>query len=123
MLDNLQKCHDCGVEPGYTHRPGCDTERCSHCSGQVLVCGGCPDDKGKMRHDPCFARWTGIHPGLAEARELGVFTKWTDHGWEKCSANDPEARPDLNTFYAMGYHRIFFIKPTVENGKDITNGE
>ncbi len=84
------------------------------------MCGGCPDQSGTMRHDPSFARWTGIHPGTAEARELGMFSKWSaETGWVKTDMNDPEGRPDLNTFIAMGYHKIFFIKPTKENGREL----
>ena len=42
----MPKCHDCGVEVGEKHKPGCDTARCSVCSGQLLSCGckkGKPD--------------------------------------------------------------------------------
>ena len=84
------------------------------------MCGGCPTGEGddeRMQHDPCCARWTGIWPGLAECRELGLFCKWTSKGWEVCDESDPEARPDLNTFLDKGYHKIFFIKPTKENGR------
>lgn len=71
-----------------------------------------------MRHDPMFARWTGIWPGIAEAAMLGLYVKWTDHGWEKCDASDPLARPSLNDFYDMGYNKIFFIKPSVDRGAE-----
>ena len=66
MKIELKNCHDCGDEPGQPHMPNCDTERCSFCGGQCLMCGGCPDENGDMRHDPLFARWTGIWPGSAE---------------------------------------------------------
>jgi hypothetical protein len=100
----LPNCHDCGIKPGQAHKPGCDIERCSSCGQQKLGCE-CED------HDPLFARWTGVWPGYAEARELGLFTKWTDKGWQKCYAFDPEAKPDLNTFYEKGLNKIFFVKP------------
>jgi hypothetical protein len=32
-------CHDCGAKPGYYHHPGCDTERCPICGGQLISCG------------------------------------------------------------------------------------
>ena len=79
----LRDCHDCGAKPGNPHARGCDTERCSVCGGQRLVCG-C---KG---HDRAFARWTGIWPGAAESASLGI---------------------DLNEFHRRGLHRVFFVKP------------
>jgi hypothetical protein len=80
---SLRRCHDCGVSPGEPHKPGCDTEHCSVCGGQRLMC----ECEG---HDPLFARWTGIWPGKAEADFLGL---------------------DLNEFTRSGLDRIFFIKP------------
>lgn len=32
------KCHDCGVEEGQFHEPGCDQERCPLCCGQLITC-------------------------------------------------------------------------------------
>ena len=84
MPDELQECHDCGVAPGNFHLDGCDTERCSVCGGQRLQCT-CEG------HDPLFARWTGICPGEAEAKYLGIT---------------------LNDLFALNLHRIFFVKPT-----------
>ena len=108
-MNKLSKCHDCGVEPGQAHKPGCNVERCSVCGYQKLGC----ECEG---HDPSFSRWTGIWPGYAEARELGLFCKWSnDNGWQICDSSDKEARPDLNTFLDMGLHRIFFVKPKNNN--------
>lgn len=69
MLDDeknrLTNCPDCAVAPGTAHTSGCDVERCSVCGLQAIGCG-CE------RHDPVFARWTGIWPGYAEAKYLGT---------------------------------------------------
>ena len=81
--DMMKPCHDCGALPGRPHIDGCDVERCSSCGGQRLQCQ-CPD------HDSLFSRWTGIWPGVAESKELGL---------------------DLNSFYERGYSEVFFIKP------------
>lgn len=83
------------------------------------MCGGCPDEEGTMRHDPAFARWTGIWPGSAESEALGLYSKMTPDGWKKCDKNDPDGHADLNTFHSEGYYKIFFIKPTKENGREI----
>ena len=37
--DGDDKCHDCSVQPGGRHHPGCDMERCPRCSGQLIGCG------------------------------------------------------------------------------------
>jgi hypothetical protein len=31
-------CHDCGVEKGGYHHPGCDMETCPRCGGQIIYC-------------------------------------------------------------------------------------
>ncbi len=32
------RCHDCYVKHGNYHHPGCDTERCPKCGGQLISC-------------------------------------------------------------------------------------
>jgi hypothetical protein len=32
------RCHDCWVEPGGFHHPGCDWAECPRCRGQLLGC-------------------------------------------------------------------------------------
>lgn len=34
-----RRCHDCNVEPGGYHHPGCDMEYCPRCHGQLISCG------------------------------------------------------------------------------------
>ncbi len=82
----LKRCPGCGAAPGQLHHPGCDVERCSVCGNQHIMCR-C---KG---HDPAFARWTGIWPGDAEAKYLGI---------------------DLNELQLSGIYRVLFIKPKGE---------
>lgn len=65
VANALTKCPDCHVAPGTAHTGGCDVERCSACGFQAIGCG-CE------RHDPVFARWSGIWPGYAEAQHLGT---------------------------------------------------
>ena len=31
-------CHDCGIERGGYHHPGCDMEGCPICGSQLLTC-------------------------------------------------------------------------------------
>lgn len=38
------KCRDCGIRPGGFHHPGCDSERCPRCGGQLISCG-CLDEE------------------------------------------------------------------------------
>jgi hypothetical protein len=39
-----QRCHDCGVQPGGQHHPGCDWAQCPRCQHQLLSCG-CRDEE------------------------------------------------------------------------------
>lgn len=79
----LPDCPDCGVARRQPHEEGCDVERCSVCGGQRIMCL-C------RRHNPIFSRWTGLWPGDAEAKALGM---------------------DLNEFYRLGLNKIFFVEP------------
>jgi hypothetical protein len=81
----LNVCPMCSVKPGEIHAPDCTVTRCS-------VCGGAKHKCACAGHDPAFARWTGIWPGELESKFMGV-------------------RED--TFYLLGYEKIFFVKPTV----------
>lgn len=118
-------CDDCGVAPGEFHKPGCDVERCSRCGGQAISCGciyevnGIDQDTMEEDHPDIYCNgptpemyarwqaewghkdlpWTGDWPGAAECREFGFWCKWTDRGWERCDASDPEARENLNRLH------------------------
>lgn len=93
-------CRDCGVAIGQPHTPYCDVPRCQVCGWQRLQC--------EMEHQhptevPVI--WTGQWPGELECQELGLWSKWTDHGWEKCDKDDPDAGEDLNALaelHALG---------------------
>lgn len=97
LLPGLVLCPDCAVSPGQPHQGGCDVERCSFCGRQAISCD-CHNEEGDRlpghEHDPCFARWTGMWPGTAEAAVLKI---------------------DLNGFYSLGYDQIFFVKPKPES--------
>ncbi len=41
-------CHDCGVEPGEYHHPGCDWEECPRCRRQYLSCACITDEKDEI---------------------------------------------------------------------------
>jgi len=46
-LNTKAVCHDCGIEEGQLHKPGCDMERCPKCLGQ-LISRDCSDDEPDM---------------------------------------------------------------------------
>ena len=110
-----KRCPDCRVLPGGTHHGGCDVERCSHCGGQWIGCG-------HDEHDNRRARWTGLWPGIAECRTMGLYCRdfhadgspvtvenpidWdTEHGTIRfhvpCRAEDPGAHEDLNRYAVL----------------------
>ena len=90
--EELTDCPDCGAKPGHIHNRACDIEMCSACGGQYFSC--CC--KNWENHDPGFARWTGLLPGDAEAKILGI---------------------DIRQFYDRNLHKIFFVKPLQKRRK------
>ena len=89
-----KRCPDCGVAPGGTHHLGCDVERC-YCGGQAISCGcgQIEEDDGELsqltelkRRKAVLEekvyfekrgdnRWTGLWPGVAECRQLGLYCR------------------------------------------------
>jgi len=128
-LEMRETCPDCGVKIGETHQPNCDIERCPFCGEQMLQdeCryeyfginvstmeeehpwiykNGLPDELAEKYEEhlrPHLLKWDGVWPGARECREYNLWSKWTNHGWQKCDANDPEASEDLNEL-AMRSH-------------------
>lgn len=83
-------CPDCGVQPGATHRPGCDVERCADCGHQRISCG-CK----VMTHEPLI--WSGKWPGEEECEKRGWFAILVQgRGWQTVPPGTPGACPDLN---------------------------
>ncbi len=110
----LRNCHDCRVEPGATHHPGCDMERCGTCGGQSLQCS-C-DGYWENR-----VRWTGMPRGYRECFERGWLCRDLhldgtvptperpmkfgagNMRWHvPCGPDDEGAHPDLNRWHAAG---------------------
>lgn len=36
--EKINCCHDCGINKGGYHHPGCDVEECPKCHGQLIGC-------------------------------------------------------------------------------------
>jgi len=85
----IPNCPDCSAQIGEPHRPNCDVEPCSVCSGQRLLC----DCRG---HDPLAVAWEGEWPGAAACRSLGWWAVRTLDGWRPCPLGTPGAIEDLN---------------------------
>jgi hypothetical protein len=99
----LHKCHDCGVEPGQMHSPGCDMEMCAYCGRQLLSCN-CVYDLNNFNQMPFRVQerinaegptstmwavyeqevaklggplpWTGESGGAEACRKLGLWCYW-----------------------------------------------
>lgn len=128
-ITKKKDCHDCGAKPGSFHKPGCDTERCRLCGGQMISCnciyGVCgmnvrtlevthpeiynkgPTQEMQAKYDAEISKyggllpWTGIWPGVMECQEFGWYSKMRPGlaGWWVCDIDDPQGTEDLNRLY------------------------
>jgi hypothetical protein len=71
-----------------------------------IYANGLPDELAEKWEEylrPYLIPWDGVWPGVRECREYNLWSKWADHGWQTCSADDPDASEDLNEL-AMRSH-------------------
>ena len=107
--NTVKDCHDCGVKPGENHKPGCDTERCPACGGQMISCGCLSEKETAAWIEKNLLPWTGIWPGCLEAAAFGWWSRWVDNPpgtlpmgrWEVCTEDTVGASPDLNRLYTF----------------------
>lgn len=54
----MKQCHDCAVEIGEQHKPGCDMEECPFCGGQLIGCDCCYEKLGiDANVEPVYSQW------------------------------------------------------------------
>jgi len=96
-----KKCHDCGVQPGEPHKPGCDTERCPKCGCQLISCDCFINDQDEFdeiefnKYEPDI--WSGImfENELQYAEDHDLFVDINT--MKPCDRDDPNAWHDINT--------------------------
>ncbi len=95
-------CPDCGVRPGVQHLIGCDVPRCVVDGEQHLqhVLFGYDEETegpGTCGEGCAPEIWSGIWPGVVEARERGWYSILVEgQGWVSVPPGTPEAMEDLN---------------------------
>lgn len=121
LVVDMRACPDCGAPVGEQHNHHCDVARCLATGGQRLQCELREDGKisewletddsgahtlaGQLvatdtaAHSCGHDVWTGDWPGEADARRLGLWIYWGPP-WIRCTADHPEATPDLNRINA-----------------------
>lgn len=73
-----QRCHDCNVQEGDFHVPGCDMERCPFCYGQLISCDCCYEKLGLIDYD-AYPETSGLSPEIYE----GGLTEELNQKWDK----------------------------------------
>lgn len=80
------RCHDCQVERGKLHNPGCDVEQCPVCGRQLIGCehGGaildeCSEENGTPQCCPHCSH-DGAFDGLGTREERFRRTSFSDDG-------------------------------------------
>ena len=92
-MNSFTMCPGCKAQTGSYHAEGCEIEQCSACGGERSACFCETDEHPRIAFD-------GEFPGAQAARNLGWFTRYTDAGWERCTAADEGAVEDV--------HRVLF---------------
>jgi hypothetical protein len=142
MNKSKRNCPDCGAKPDELHKSGCDVERCALCGGQLISCpcvyevNGMNTNTLKQDHPTIYNEgatgdmwvkyetevakvggslpWEGEWPGTAQCIEFGWYSKFVaGQGWQKCTAEDPEASPDFNRLAVAQWSREKrrFVRP------------
>ncbi len=66
-----ERCHDCGVERGGYHHPGCDVERCPACLQQAIACA-CPHGETESSHGDGGPPWVDV-PAAIEITSRSIL--------------------------------------------------
>jgi len=88
-------CPDCSARIGELHDDACCVAWCAVLGRQRR--DGCDSVRG-CRTDPqhdCRTAWSGLHPGIAECRELGWFAELGPDGWISAAPGTPSAIEDV----------------------------
>ena len=68
----MNVCHDCGVQEGQFHKPGCDMEHCPFCGHQLISCDCCYERLGLFDHEKYTAATAFLSP---EVYTIGLNKK------------------------------------------------
>jgi hypothetical protein len=93
-------CPDCSALIGELHDDACCVAWCAVLGRQRR--DGCDSARG-CRTDPqrdCRTTWSGLHPGIAECREIGWFAVRGPDGWTSTAPGTPGAVEDVSRLIA-----------------------